>query len=85
VHQYTVSTDGTAAMAFQDGGLSRGTVGPAFSLRTQSGPIVSPFIAYPNYHFKSAAGSALFLGTVIPTTAAGTVFATVVYTDDDLA
>ncbi len=85
VHQYTLSADGTAAMAFQDGGLSRGTVGPAFSVRTQGGPIVSPFIPYPNYHFKSAAGSALFLGTVIPTTMVGTAFVTVIYTDSDAA
>ena len=83
VHQYTVSSDGTVAMGFQDGGLSRGTIGPTFSVRNTGDAIVSPFIAYPQYVFKTAAGSAVFLGTVIPTTMAGTAFVTLIYTDQD--
>lgn len=83
VHYYTITSDGTCNMGFQDGGLSRGTVGPTFGLRYQGGALNSVFIPYPNYHFKTAVGSAVFLGTIIPTAMAGTAFVTLIYTDQD--
>jgi hypothetical protein len=84
VHHYRAQTDGTASFTFNDTTPLGGTLDYGWTFNQREG-IVTPFVPYPAYLFKtSTVGSALCIGT-LPSGVSGTLRISVIYTDDDAA
>ncbi len=85
VHHYKAQADGTFAFHFAATKPNGGTLDPGWYFLQREG-VVSPFIPYPGYLFKTTtAGSALCIGTWPSIPCNGTLRLTMIYTDDDTA
>jgi hypothetical protein len=81
VHHYRAQTDGTWAFKFADTIPTGGTLDCGWIFNQREG-VVTPFVPYPGYLFKSTtAGSALCLGTWAA--CSGTLRLSLISTDDD--